>query len=29
LIKPLVVKELLGLVGGLLDSDADTGDTEG
>ena len=29
LIKPLIVKELLGLIGSLLEGDADTGDTEG
>ena len=29
LVKPLIVKELLGLIGSLLDGDADTGDTEG
>jgi DNA-binding response OmpR family regulator len=28
LIKPVVVKELLGLIGSLLENDADTGDTE-
>ena len=29
LIKPLIVKELLGLIGSMLESDAETGETEG
>ena len=29
LIKPLIVKDLLGLIGSLLDEDVDTGETEG